>query len=174
MDLVGAAEVVSAIAVLIGFGFAVSEVRRNQRRKARESALALVNSYLTPEFSKGILRLLDLPDNVTGKVLRECCEEDVNLVSLLMATWESMGILVFRNEVELDLLDDFFSGPVVLSWKKLGTLVTEMREESGRETYFEWFQWLAERMEEREAVSSPIPAHIQHKDWKPPKKRIGS
>ena len=167
MDLVGAAEVVSAAAVLVGFGFAVSEVRRSQRRKSRESALALVSSYQTPEVANAITLLVDLPEVLTRTSLKECCQEDFRLVSLLMATWESMGILAFRREVSLDLLEDFFSGPVLLSWRKLRPVVEEMREHSGRETYFEWFQWLAERMAEREAQASPVPAHIEHKDWRP-------
>ena len=166
MDLVDIAEIVSAVAVLVGFGFAVSEVKRHRGRRARESALALVSAYQTPEFATAIMRLIDLPGDLTRKRLQECCESDVQLVALLMTTWESLGILTFRREVSLSLLEDFFSGPVILSWEKFGTIVKEMREESGRETYFEWFQWLAERMTEREAGSGPIPAHVEHRGWK--------
>jgi len=62
-------------------------------------------------------------------------------------------------------MSDFFSGPVVLSWKKLGPMVEEMRRVGDRQTYFEWFQWLAERTLEQEADASPIPAHIEHREW---------
>jgi hypothetical protein len=166
MDLVGIAEIVSAAAVLVGFGFAVSEVKRHRGRTARESALALVSAYQTPEFANAIVRLIDLPGGLTKEGLHKCCESDVKLVGLLMTTWESLGILTYRREVSLELLDDFFSGPIVLSWEKFETLVREMREESGRETYFEWFQWLAERMAERESDGNPVPAHIEHKGWR--------
>ena len=64
MDVVGVAEVVSAVAV--------SETRLHHRRKSRESALALLNSYQTPEFAVAI--------------------------TLLMTTWESLGILTSRRK----------------------------------------------------------------------------
>lgn len=166
MDLVGIAEIVSAAAVLVGFGFAVSEVNRHRGARARESALALVRAYQTPEFATAILRLIELPEDMTREGLQARRESEVKLVGLLMTTWESLGILTFRREISLELIEDFFSGPVSLSWKKFGGLVREMRAESGRETYFEWFQWLAERMAERESEADPIPAHVEHRDWK--------
>jgi hypothetical protein len=166
MDIVGAAEVVSAIAVLIGFGFAMVEMRRYRNRRVRESALELVKSYQTPEFAVAITLLIDLPEGLSKEQLEGHLGEDMRLISLLMTTWESLGVLTFRNEVSLELLDDFFSGPISLSWKKLQRLVEEMRRIGGRQTYFEWFQWLAERLEEREKAEFPIPAHIEHRGWR--------
>ncbi|MCY7354268.1 MAG: hypothetical protein LH470_04175 [Lysobacter sp.] len=69
--------------------------------------------------------------------------------------------------MSLDLVDDFFSGPIVVSWDKLRRFVEEDRVELQRATYNEWFQWLAERMHEREICTAPVPAYIEHKDWKP-------
>ncbi len=166
MDIVGIAEVVSAVAVLIGFGFAVAELRRYRRRKARESALALVSSYQTPEFARAILLLIDLPDGLSKAELEERLGSRMELVSLLMGTWESLGVLAHRREVELDLIDDFFSGGIVLSWQKLQAFVEELRAASHRDTYFEWFQWLAERFLERESRRTPVPAHIEHRGWR--------
>lgn len=83
-----------------------------------------------------------------------------------MTTWESIGILVFHNELTLDVVDDFFSGPIVVSWRKLAPCVEEIRAELHRDTVFEWFQWLAERFIEREKSSAPVPAHVAHRDWR--------
>jgi hypothetical protein len=63
------------------------------------------------------------------------------------------------------MVDDFFSGPIVLSWRKLRRYVEQQRLELHRDTIWEWFQWLAERMLERESATPPIPAHIQHRHW---------
>lgn len=167
MDLVGIAEIVSAIAVLIGFGFAISEVRRYRSQKIRESALELVKSYQTLDFAVAITRLIDLPDGLSKQQLENHLGDEMRYISLLMTTWESLGVLTFRQEVTLDLLDDFYSGPIVLSWKKLRRYVEELRRIGGRETYFEWFQWLAERLGDRESRELPVPAHIEHRAWLP-------
>jgi hypothetical protein len=41
-----------------------------------------------------------------------------------------------------------------------------MRREQHRDTLFEWYQWLAERMMEREKSTPPLPANIAYRDWK--------
>jgi hypothetical protein len=65
-----------------------------------------------------------------------------------------------------DLPDDAFSGPIIQSWVKLGKYVEAFRARVQRDTGFEWFQWLAERMLEREGQGSAIPAYIAHRNWK--------
>ena len=59
------------------------------------------------------------------------------------------------------------SGPIVVSWRKLQGYFLGSRDETGRETIGEWFQWLAERFAEREGTAPPVPAHIQYRDWRP-------
>ena len=85
---------------------------------------------------------------------------------VMFGTFESLGILVYRCEVKLELIDDFFSGPVILFWSKLKNYFLEIRESSNRENYGDWVQWLAERLEEREAKTTLSPAHITYKKWK--------
>jgi hypothetical protein len=43
---------------------------------------------------------------------------------------------------------------------------TEVRREQGREKFDEWFQWLADRMRECEAVGE-APAYLAFEDWTP-------
>jgi len=38
-------------------------------------------------------------------------------------------------------------------------------EEQQWETIFEWFQWFAERMKDREKSRSPVPAYFALKEW---------
>jgi hypothetical protein len=84
---------------------------------------------------------------------------------LLLSTWEALAILLYRRELTIELIDDFFSGPIAVSWRKLSRYVEVKRAEAQRQTYFEWFQWLAERMMEREVKLPPIPAYIAHRNW---------
>src|SRR5450432_3711237 len=89
--------------------------------------------------------------------------DDVFMVGL---TWESLGVLLFRREVTFDLMDDLFSGAIIISWRELHVFVEEDRRTTERNTVWEWFQWLAERMLEREKGVPPVPAHIAHRSWR--------
>lgn len=50
-----------------------------------------------------------------------------------------------------------------------GILIIDLLQDAtARPTRWEWFQWLAERMQERESGAPPVPAHIQHRKWMRP------
>src|SRR5213079_3072691 len=167
MDISTLANLINAIAVTAGVIFAAAQIRQYRQRRQRDAMLELVRSFQSPAFTAALRRVLSLPDGADAAKIREVLgpdgEDAVYLVSL---TWESLGVLVFRREVTLDLVDDFFSGPISISWRKLSRYVFEQRAVLDRETAFEWFQWLAERMIEREKQTPPTPAHIAHRDWK--------
>ena len=79
---------------------------------------------------------------------------------------ETIRVLLFHGEFTIDIIDDFFSGPILISWRKLLPYTLDLRQRHQPETWSEWFQWLAERMMEREEKLPPIPAHIAHRDWR--------
>ncbi len=163
-------QVVEAVAVVIAVGFAIVQVRQYRREKRREAALELLHSFQTPQFAKALNFVFNLPDGLSKEEIESTAGDDFHLVYALMTTWESLGILVYRGEVDLDLVVDFFSGPIKISWQKLKGHVIGERSMLERDTIEEWFQWLTERLAERESQMPPIPAHIAHKHW--PKARM--
>ena len=158
-------QAVEAVAVVIAVGFAIVQVRQYRREKRREAALELLHSFQTPQFAKALNIVFNLPDGLSKEEIESTVGDDFHLVYALLATWESLGILVYRGEVDLDLVDDFFSGPIKISWQKLKGHVMGERSMLERDTIEEWFQWLTERLAERESQMPPIPAHIAHKHW---------
>lgn len=166
MDLSTFANLVNAVAVTAGVIFAAVQIHHYRQQQRRDAMLELVRSFQSPPFTRALHRVNSLPDAATRQQIRETLgpdgEDDVFLVGL---TWESLGVLVFRHEITLDLIGDFFSGAISISWRKLQTFVEEDRRSLKRETVWEWFQWLAERMLEREQRLRPTPAHIAHRDW---------
>lgn len=160
------ADVVNAAAVTIGVVFAASQLFDIRRQRRREAMLALVRSFQSADFTTALRRVNSLPDGADRAAIRTTLgtdgEDHVFLVGL---TWESLGVLVFRREITMDLIDDFFSGAIVLSWRKLHGYVEEDRRTLDRETVWEWFQWLAERVAEREREVNPVPAHLAHRGW---------
>jgi putative heme iron utilization protein len=56
---------------------------------------------------------------LSGEEIQAALADHMDLIYGLITTWESIGILVFRNQVSLDVVDDFFSGPIRLSWEML-------------------------------------------------------
>jgi hypothetical protein len=167
VDVSTLASLINALAVTAGVIFAAVQIRYYRQRRRRDAMLELVRSFQSPAFASAFRRIISLPDQASKSQVSELLGADgEDATHVVGFTWESLGVLVFRREVTLDLVDDFFSGPILISWKKLSRYVSEQRAILQRDTAFEWFQWLAERMREREKQTPPVPAHIAHRDWK--------
>src|SRR6266403_5867896 len=135
MDLSTLANLINAFAVTAGVIFAAAQIRHYRQRRQREAMLELVRSFQSPAFTSALRRVLSLPDGADTQKIREVLGPDgEDAVYLVALTWESLGVLVFRREVTLDLVDDFFSGPILLSWEKLHVWAEQWRRELKRET----------------------------------------
>lgn len=159
-------QIISTSAVILGILFGILNLRNFQAMRKREAAILMLNSFQTSDFVRGLLLIFDLPDGIGKPDIDNLPKEDYLALYMVLGTWERLGILVCRREIPLDLVDDAYSGPILISWQKLEPFVKEFRAHVQRDTGFEWFQWLAERMQEREQTSSAIPAYSAYKNWK--------
>jgi len=167
MDFKDAASLIGTLAVIAGVVFAVIQLRQHGRARHREAALELVHSFQTPQFSQALRVLFALPEGIDLATVEALPADEVKDLYMVLTTFESLGAIVYRGEIGIDLVEDFFSGPIVLAWRTLGPAVGELRQRTGRDTLSEWFQWLAERIIERESKRPPTPAYIAHRDWRP-------
>lgn len=166
MDLNIVFQTIATLVMVSGVVFSLINLRNFQTSRKRESAILMLNSFQTNDFVKGLLLIFDLPDDADKKFIDKLPYEQYLSIYMVLGTWERLGILVYRREMDLDLVDDAFSGPIIQSWQKLEKYMLEFRARVKRETAFEWFQWLAERMLERETTAEAIPAYVAHRDWK--------
>jgi len=158
MDISLLSQIISTTIMVIGVVFGLANLYNFQLDRKREAAIMMSNSFQTTDFVKGPLYVPALPDDVSKDEIEKLPEDKFTAIYIVIGTWERLGILVQRNEIGIDLLDDAFSGPIVQSWQKLGKYMQGFRADLQRDTAFEWFQWLAERMIERETTDSAVPA----------------
>ncbi|HWA30846.1 MAG TPA: hypothetical protein VG867_07100 [Rhizomicrobium sp.] len=167
MDSSAFLNLVSAGALLAGLLFTGFQIRMSQRQRAREGMLQLMQSFRTPEFAAGFIILADLPDALSKPELEARLGEKILSIRIVLFTIESIGSLVQKREIPLDLVEDFFRGPVILAWRKTEQYVSDLRAQTGLDTVYEYVQWLAERLGENDSGKRRIPAYIAHRDWTP-------
>jgi len=154
---------ISTTVLILGVGFTVAHLRHLRANRRRGAMLEMVHRLQTPDFARAMRALFEIRGDPAPESVNELVRQDPGLIYELMATWESLGILVYRGEVSLAMVDDFFSGPILISWDVLSDFVQEERSKLGRATIWEWFQWLAERMAERERDRPPVPAYLVYR-----------
>ena len=155
------AEIFGGLAVVFGISFGFLEFRRYKATIQREAAATLARSFQTQEFAAAIRVVLELPEPINIDQYRNLPDAEKNLIWLLFGSIESIGILVSRGDLSLDLVDEFFSIPITEGWRKLAPYVEDLRQEFNSPQTWEWYQWLHERLRERHRQSPRVPAHVR-------------
>ena len=159
-------EIISIAVIIIGVGVGLMTLRQYHLARKREAASMLLSTYQSTEFFSGLTRIFNLDEGMSKASVDEAFAKDIELLYLVMSTWESIGILLYNREITIDMVDKAHSGPILMSWLKLESYIKAIRNEMDRHTMFEWFEWLVDRMKERENVEGRVPAYEAYKDWK--------
>ena len=165
MTLKTALDLVTTAFIVIGGILALLQLRQGLRQRSREAALQMLHSFQTPEFLTAVNIVFELPDGLSKSEIEARLGDKISCLLMMFGTFESLGILVFRHDLDLQMVEDFFSGVLVISGRKLQRYMDEMRQVSGRQTYYEWYQWLSELVQRREKTTAPIPSFIEFRDW---------
>jgi len=164
-DLKMVLDLVTTAFIVVGGIIALLQLRQGQRRRSREAALQMLHSFQTPEFLAAVNIVFELPEGLSKREIEERLGHKIACLLMMFGTFESIGILVFRRDLDLQMVEDFFSGVLVIAGSKLKRYMDEMREISGRQTYYEWYQWLSELVQRREKTTAPTPAYVEFRDW---------
>jgi hypothetical protein len=156
---------VETTAVVVGEIFGLVQLRQLRNQREVQAGLELLGPLQTSESAEALLLLHSLPDDLTGEELRQRLGDQFKPVFATLALLESLGPIVARGHVPIEMFAEFYRGPTLLCWRKVRRYVEEQRQ-LGWPSLFEWLQWLAERMQERVPASGDLPAYQQFKSWK--------
>ena len=179
MDLETAASWAEILGLITILGAAIySWFQIKELRRARDSATAmnLAANFQSQEFVVGLTSITNMqfdPSKLTGErsddfvTLKEHFGEDWPKVMVVLTTWESIGVLIHRGDMDFHAFYDLFSGVFVKSYEAFSFYLDPIREREG-DKEMEWFIWLVDRVREYEKQGSGTgPAHLAFKDWKP-------
>jgi len=161
------AEIFGAVVVLGGLAFGMIQLSDFRQQHRETAAIELLRSFQNPEFSRSLRAVLALPKGVCKSELVEPRAGEQDAIMVVVLTFESVGLMVFRGIVPLEMVNQLLGGVCVESWARLSQYMQDSRAESGRKTMSEWFQWLAEHLEEHHARYGRPPAYEQHREWHP-------
>jgi hypothetical protein len=173
--LANLAEIVGVIIVVGGLFFAMLQMRQIRQQRRELAAIELFRFFGNPHFTAAYKRILRMPDDLDIEDIRG---EDSGLEDaavLISATMENIGVMTYQRIVPFTVVNNLIGQSAPILWRKLERWAVALREEQESAAAFEWFQWLAERLEEYEPAD-PDPAYIAHRSWIPAhlKQNIGS
>ena len=168
MDLSTIANIATALTVIVGVLFGLTEARRLRRDREERAALEAVHAMLTPAFADTFLVVQNLRDGAKPTEIQSD-PRTLQAVRSVGIVIEGLGYAVFERIVPLRIVDNLVGGNIRVIWRKLRAYVEHERETSGSQKTFEWLQWLAEQLDNYDQGKTSLEkgAHEVYRDWKP-------
>ncbi|MGH9443181.1 MAG: DUF4760 domain-containing protein [Thermoanaerobaculia bacterium] len=143
------ANIALALSFVVGLVFGVVQVRAAARDRRERLTIETLSAFQTREFAELMYRIVNsgtMP--ATGEELRTLPAPDQILFIELAQKMESLGILVAEGVIDIGLVDKTLGSFVSSAWEKYEPMFRDMREKNPDPFLGEYFQWLAERIDE--------------------------
>lgn len=163
--LANLARIAGAVAVISGIVFGLIQIRHYRQQRHMVAAVQLVNSFQSAGFNTALRKIWSLPDDASLAELQKLGQNWEDAAFQVGMTMETMGVLVYRRIVPLSILDQLMGDAVLILWRKLRPWVDHLREEQKRDSAYEWFQWIAERLAEKKRRTE-AGAHRLYRSWR--------
>ena len=170
------AEILGLVTILGAAIYSWFQIKELRRARDSTTAMNLAANFQSPDFVVGLTSILNMEfeqsklsndRNDNFRILKEHFGEDWPKVMTVLTTWESIGVLIHRGDMDFHAFYDLFSGVIVKNYEVFSFYLDPIRDEEGNK-YMEWFIWLVDRVKEYENEGSgTLPAHLEFKNWKP-------
>jgi hypothetical protein len=137
------------LSFVIGLIFGIAQVKAAARDRRERLTLETLRNFQTHEFAELLHYINTHKMPATRKEWETLpAEEQVKLIQFGQEM-ESLGILVAEKFISIDLVDKTLGSFVTTTWEKYKPVFLDIREKAPDPFLGEYFQWLAERIDER-------------------------
>jgi hypothetical protein len=157
------ADVSLALSFLVALVFGFIQVKQIARDRRERFTLETLRTFQTREFAEveGRLSYHKLPS--TFKEFEQLSLHQQTQFIQFSQEMESLGILVAEGLVDIDMVDKTLGLFVTTSWQKYKIIFTEIRQKHSDPFLGEYFQWLAESIDDRMQKAPRKPFYEIHK-----------
>jgi hypothetical protein len=143
------ANVALALSFIIALIFGIAQVNTANRDRRERLTIETLRNFQTHEFAELILFINShsMPSN--AKEMNALPTKEQVFIIQFGQQMESLGMLVAEKLINIDLVDKTLGSFVTLAWEKYKILFQDMRIKQPDPFLGEYFQWLAERIDER-------------------------
>jgi hypothetical protein len=137
------------LSFIVALVFGIAQVQAASRDRRERLTLETLRNFQTREFAELINYLVskDLPSTREG--MQALPEAEQIMLIQFSQQMESLGILVAERLVNIDLVEKTLGSFVTTSWERYKTMFLNIREKQPDPFLGEYFQWMAERIDER-------------------------
>ncbi len=164
-DIASIVEIIGILAVVFGLWMGLMQLRMHRKQQRDMAIMECARSFEDHEFTEAYGLITDLKDGISYSELKALGKDHEEAALRIGMKFETIGLLVFKGVVPIDAMHDLVGDAALTVWRILENYAHESRTERSHPTFWEWYQWLVDRLKERSS-SKPQPAFINHRNWK--------
>ena len=149
--------VMASASVIAGVVYYAFQIRHQSKVRQTDLIMRLYSTMGTKEFVENDVSIFNQGvDDLEGFKRKygsfSKFMESPEYVPYMMDSefFEGVGILLHRKLVDIELVDDLFSSPIITIWEKTLPMTKALREYFKRPQLAEWFEYLYNEMKKRE------------------------
>ena len=143
------ANIALAVSAIIALVFGIVQVKTATRDRQERLTLEALRNFNTREFSElmNYVTAHDIPP--THEKWQKLPAAEGIMITQFAQEMESLGLLVAERLINIDLVDKTIGSLVSVTWEKYKPMIQDSRAKRPDPFLAEYFQWLAERIDER-------------------------
>jgi hypothetical protein len=149
MDPVQVLSAFGSLALIIGIGVGMLQLRIVNKQRQEERVLRLYAPFLDPVFNRAFWWVQTLEYESFEEFDATATLDDLTSLDVLGTFFEMMGLLWKRGFATLEEMDDILASPVLVTWYKAAPLVYGYRRKLNSPDWGEWWELLAIALDAR-------------------------
>ncbi|HEY4967775.1 MAG TPA: hypothetical protein VII28_15325 [Puia sp.] len=154
------ANIALALSFIVGLIFGIAQVKTAARDRRERLTIQTLRDFQSREFVDLMQFVLTAEMPVNREGLRALGVKEQTDLMQFAQQMESLEILVAERLINIELVDKTLGSFVTTSWEKYKILFTNIRETTPDPFLGEYFQWLAERIDERMKAKPRQPFYL--------------
>lgn len=159
------APIFSLIAIIAAIIFGIVQLKQFRMQRKDLAAVEVMKTMQDVAFTDSVIAVNKLKKGISLKSLRKLDIDYEQAVLILGTKFETLGFLAFKKIIPIDFVENLVGGECIRHWNKLSHYVSDFRNESNQPLLFEWFEWLAYQLHQRQRHTSKT-ALEKYKNWK--------
>jgi len=154
------ANIALAVSAIIALVFGIVQVKSATRDRQERLTLEALRNFNTREFSElmNYITAHNIPP--THEDWQKLPVHEGIIITQFAQEMESLGILVAERLINIELVDKTIGSLVSIAWDKYKVMIEDSRRKRPDPFLCEYFQWLAERIDERMRIAPRKPFYL--------------
>jgi len=151
------ANIALALSVVVAVIFGIAQIQTAKKDRRISLTMGTLQQFQTREFAEILLFMTTTKLPASYEEWKKHSNADRATFIQVSQQLESLGLLVAEGLISIDLIDKTLGSFVSGTWAKSKSYILDMREQMEDPFLAEYFQWLAERIEERMTSNPRLP-----------------